>query len=162
MYSVRVENGIVTQVLAGKTDGLIQTEEHVSPGWAYDGQAFTPPPPPSPTSSDVNAERDRRVTAGASFTPAGYGQAIPVAGDEQTKVNLLALATAAQARMAQGDMATLTPYRDESNAVHQLTPPQVFDLWSQGAAYVSAVYQASWALKDGAIPADYTDDGYWP
>jgi hypothetical protein len=29
--------------------------------------------------------------------------------------------------------------------------------------YVSAIYQASWALKAmDPFPVDYTDDAYWP
>lgn len=117
---------------------------------------------PAPTGDDVNNERDRRVTAGSTFTVTGYGD-IPVAGDETTARNLQGLAFAAQMRVAQGDVTTLTPYRDEANAIHQLTPPQMIELWSLGASFISAVYQASWVLKDGAsIPVDFTSDGYWP
>ena len=113
-------------------------------------------------SEDVNAERDRRVLAGSSFPVTG-GPTIPVAGDETTSRNLQGLAFAAQLRIAQGDTTTLTPYRDEANVVHQLVPGQVIELWSQGAAFISAVYQASWVLKDQApIPTDYKEDDHWP
>lgn len=120
--------------------------------------------PAAPTSLDVNAERDRRVLVGREFTPAGYSQPIAVAGDPITQTNLLALATAAQARLAAGDTTTLTKYRDENNNIHDLTPFQVFDLWSQGAAYVSDVYQASWEIKDdpAGISADFASDPRWP
>lgn len=120
--------------------------------------------PKTPTGADVNAERDRRVKAGASFAVTNHPVPIHVVGDEVTQTNLLALATAASARVAQGDVSTLTPYRDETNQIHQLTPPQIFELWSLGAAYLSAVYQASWALKDasGGVPADFLSDIHWP
>ena len=116
------------------------------------------------TGADVNAERDRRVKAGASFNVTNHPVPIHVAGDEVTQTNLLALATAASARIAQGDVSTLTPYRDETNQIHNLTPPQVFELWSHGAAFISNIYQASWSLKDdpNGIPADFAEDSYWP
>ena len=115
------------------------------------------------TREDVNAERDRRVLAGATFDVAGYGS-IRIAGDGMTQTNLMALSQAAQLRIGQGDVTTITKYRDEDNIIHDLTPPQVIDLWSQGAAFVSAVFQSSWTLKDdeAGIPADYADDGRWP
>lgn len=39
----------------------------------------------------------------------------------------------------------------------------VLSLWQQSAAYVSALYAASWALKAmDPIPAVYADDDHWP
>ena len=115
------------------------------------------------TGEQVNRERDRRVRLGTDFALTG-GPTVAVAGDDQTKVNLHAMALAAKARMDAGDVATLTPYRDENNAIHNLTPPQLFELWSMGSAYISAIYQASWVLKDNpaGVPTDYKEDTHWP
>jgi hypothetical protein len=117
-----------------------------------------------PLNVQVNLERDRRILAGKEFTVTGYATPIAVSGDRTTQMNLLALATAANMRIASGDTTTITKYRDEKNAIHDLTPPQIAELWSLGAAFVSDVYQASWALKDnpGGIPADFKDDTHWP
>jgi hypothetical protein len=118
---------------------------------------------PVPENSDVNAERDRRVVAGRSFDVAGYGPVV-IAGDETTIRNLQGLAFAAQMRLAQGDTTTITPFRDETDVIHELVPAQVIDLWAKGSAYVSALFQAAWVLKDNpeGIPLDYTEDKHWP
>lgn len=116
---------------------------------------------PSP-SELVNFERDRRVRAGRAFDVSGYGS-IHIRGTETDIRNLQGLAFAAQMRIAQGDTTTLTPFRDDANVIHMLTSAQVIDLWSQGAAYVTACFQAAWNLKDNPpIPDDYTEDKYWP
>ncbi len=44
-FSVRVVDNTVTQVLMGRVDGMIQTEEHVGVGWSYDGTNFAEPAP---------------------------------------------------------------------------------------------------------------------
>lgn len=114
------------------------------------------------THADIDRERDRRVMEGLAVTLAGYGQVI-LQGRDIDMRNLHGLATAAQLRIASGAGGVVTPFRDKANVIHQLTQPQILDLWSQGAAFVSAVFQSAWALKDGGpIPADFADDGYWP
>ncbi len=114
------------------------------------------------THADIDRERDRRVLDGVVVTVAGYGE-VSLQGRDIDMRNLHGLATAAQLRIAGGAGATVTPFRDKANVIHQLTQPQILDLWSQGAAFVSAVFQSAWALKDGGpIPADFADDGYWP
>lgn len=121
------------------------------------------PPDPPPTNIDVNLERDSRVILGSTFDVTGYGP-VRIGGDEQTQTNLLGLVQAASLRISQGDVSTITHYRDEDNVIHALTPPQIIDLWSQGSAFVSAVFQASWELKDdpNGIPLDYDADYRWP
>lgn len=110
----------------------------------------------------IDAERDRRVLAGVVVTVAGYGE-VSLQGRDIDVRNLHGLATAAQLRIAGGAGATVTPFRDKTNVIHELTQPQILDVWSQGAAFVSAVFQSAWALKDNPpIPADYADDIHWP
>ncbi len=82
---------------------------------------------------------------------------------ERDQTRLLRLVTAAQVRLAGGDTATLTKFRDADNVDHMLNPMQIIEMWSKGAAWISANYDASWALKAmNPIPADYVDDSYWP
>jgi hypothetical protein len=122
-----------------------------------------PQPITLPLNQLVNVERDRRVLEGSTFQITGYGT-VRIRGDETTTRNLQGLAFGAQLRMAQGDLSSLTPFRDEDNVVHMLTPMQVIELWSKGAAFISACFQAAWDLKDGpeGIPEDYQEDRYWP
>jgi hypothetical protein len=120
------------------------------------------PLPSPPTSDDVNRERDRRIAQGATVDVVGYGP-IPLQGREKDQTNLLGLVTAAQIRLAGGDNVTLTKFRDASNIDHMLIPAQIIELWSLGAAWISATYDASWDIKAlDPIPVDYVDDGYWP
>lgn len=116
------------------------------------------------TTSDVNAERDRRLLEGSVFTPTGHDRSVAVGGDDTTAKNLQGLAFAAQLRLAQGDTTHVTKYRDENNEYHNLVPGQVLDLWSQGVAWIEAVLNASWVIKEteGGIPADFKDDTHWP
>lgn len=110
----------------------------------------------------VMTERDRRIVEGTVISVAGYGP-VSLQGRQVDRDNLSDLAFAASLRISVGAGATLTGFRDKANVIHQLTQPQVVDLWMQAGAYVSAVYESSWVLKDMAeIPADFTDDGYWP
>ena len=105
----------------------------------------------------VNAERQRRIVAGTVI------DGVRVTGRDEDARNLTNLALAAQLRIAGGDTATPTTYRDGDNVDHDLTPPQMLALWQQSAAYVSALYAASWAIKAmDTLPGDVTADGLWP
>ncbi len=104
----------------------------------------------------INAERARRIIAGKVI------DGIYVTGRDEDARNLTNLMLGAQLRITAGD-TTPTTYRDGNNADHALSPEQIVSLWQQSAAYVSAIYAASWALKAlDPIPADYTADQYWP
>lgn len=106
---------------------------------------------------DVNRERQRRIVAGKVIG------GVHVTGRDEDARNLTNLALAAQLRMASGDTTTTTVFRDGQNIDHELTPPQMLALWQQSAAYVSALYAASWAIKAmEPLPADVTDDDLWP
>lgn len=105
----------------------------------------------------VNAERQRRIVAGVVI------DGVRVTGRDEDARNLTNLALAAQVRVAGGDTATLTVYRDGDNIDHALTPPQMLALWQHSAAYVSSLYAASWAIKAmDPVPADVTADVLWP
>lgn len=117
----------------------------------------------APVNSDsVNAERDRRIRVGKTFTVPGYG-AVAVEGREVDMRNLGALGTAALAAIGAGQDAATMQFRGADNTIHTLTWAQMFALWQLSTAYVSAIYSASWALKDAPpIPADYANNSYWP
>lgn len=109
------------------------------------------------SSDDVNAERDRRIVAGKTIN------GIAVTGREEDARNLTNLALAAQMRIASGDTATLTTFRDGNNVDHDLTPAEMLALWQASAAYVSALYAASWVIKAlDPIPLDFDADSRWP
>ncbi|CAN7686627.1 DUF4376 domain-containing protein [Rhizobium sp. LjRoot98] len=114
-------------------------------------------PAAAATSDDVNAERQRRITAGRVIS------SVRVTGRADDARNLMSLALIAQMRIAAADTTTPTTYRDGDNVDHTLTPPQIVSMWQGSAAYVSALYQASWDIKAmEPIPADFSADQYWP
>ncbi|WP_320179665.1 DUF4376 domain-containing protein [Roseovarius pacificus] len=140
--------------------GAIEVSRPPSAFHSWNGENWIPP---APNSEQVDAERDRRIRAGMIANVAPHGD-IPVQGRPTDKDNLMGLATSAQLLIANGAGATITNFRDADNVIHDLTQPQVLDLWQQAAAYVSLCFQSAWALKDGSggIPHDFTDDTYWP
>lgn len=119
-------------------------------------------------SQKVNAERDRRIVAGATFTVTAYGT-IPLTGREEDKVILTALLVRAQALIAQGVTNPVMVIRDRDNETHTLTPAQMAELIGLAFTWVEDTMQVSWAMKDATgdfpagIPADYaTNESYWP
>ena len=115
----------------------------------------------SPASADINAERDRRIAAGKTFTVSSYGD-IPVSGDATTQLNLLALKDTARDLKVASVTAAVIPYRDADNAQHMLTADQIIELVDAGKSHVQMLYSASWTLKAmDPIPADFADDSYW-
>ncbi|MFN7125299.1 MAG: hypothetical protein ACK4M8_05410 [Allorhizobium sp.] len=144
-------------------EGYIEVPHFVQPGYTLVGNLFVLPPAQAPSSDDVNSERDRRIDAGTTVTVEGYGP-IPLQGREKDQRNMLGLQAAASMRLAAGDNITLTKFRDAENVDHMLTPSQIVELWSKGAAWISDTYEASWDIKAlDPIPADYaTNESYWP
>lgn len=105
---------------------------------------------------DVNKERQRRILAGTTV------DGVRVTGSDNDTRNLMVLALGAQLRLAGGDNETITTFRDADNVDHDLTPEQVLNLWQKSAAFVSMLYQKSWAIKAlESIPSDYTKDKHW-
>lgn len=164
------EGEVLLDVLVGSRfrlpDGSI-----VSPaydGWSQNGYSLEEAPPvvdeqPLPTGDDVNKERDLRVQAGAAFNLEGHLPKVPISGDDNSRENLTNLGLLAQSMIASGSTSPI-PFRDRNNLIHQLSPQQVVELWQKGVMRVSAIYEASWALKDRpeGIPMDYREDVYWP
>lgn len=147
---------------AGK-EGFVR--RFVNGAWGYSPVAEPETDPtvtPVVTAQMVNVERDRRIAAGCAVEITGYG-VVPLQGRLQDQTNMLGLATAANLRIAAGDAETLTKFRDAQNVDHLLTPTQVVEMWSKGAAWISAVFEASWAIKAmEPIPLDYVANSRWP
>jgi hypothetical protein len=124
----------------------------------WDGSAVVPytPPPGAVEADDINAERQRRIVAGRVVN------GVRVTGRDVDARNLMSLALIAQMRIAAGDTTTPTTFRDGDNVDHALTPPQILTMWQESAAFVSAIYQASWDIKAmNPIPVDFAADQYW-
>lgn len=122
----------------------------------------------TPTDAMVNAERDRRIEAGKSFTVTGYGSAIPLTGRQRDQIVYMQRLSLAQQMIAGADTTTTMVLRDGGDVNRHLTAPQMAELIGQAIAWVEAVMQVSWDMKDAAgdfpagIPADFADDLYWP
>jgi hypothetical protein len=84
-------------------------------------------------------------------------------GGSGDQINLIALSDTAKELIEAGHGSMLLAFRDGDDVVHQLTPAQVLEMSRKGKAAASAIYSASWALKDAAvIPLDFSDDKHWP
>jgi len=116
------------------------------------------------TDEDVNIQRDGRTLPGRiTVTSALLAAPIPVDMRIPTdRDNLVLLSDIAKNKSAFGDTSPIA-FRDADNVIHSLTIQQILILATACAAYGSAVYAASWALKDNPpIPTDYRDDAHWP
>jgi len=123
---------------------------------------------PVVTDKNINAERERRLAAGSSFTVAGVVDPIPLQGRPFDQTVYLALLTRAGGLKSAGVTAPSLTLRDGADTIHELTPDQMIDLVSQSMTWFESVMKTSWAMKDGAgpfetgTPADYTADTHWP
>ena len=130
----------------------VTTTPPPGPGYILQAGSWVPAPV---TNEQVNAERTRRLAAGAIVNVTGHGD-VAVQGRPQDIDNLNALALASTLRLQVGDTAHVTTFRDRDNVDHDLTPAQVIELWQKSAAHAEAIFKASWALKDAAeIPANF-------
>ncbi len=105
----------------------------------------------------INELRQEKLIAGKTFG------GIYVTGSDKDITNLTNLALGAQVRLGMGDTSTITTFRDGNNVDHALTPMAMLNLWVEASAHVTALYEASWALKDmEVIPQDVDNLAYWP
>jgi hypothetical protein len=106
---------------------------------------------------DVNRERERRMLAGRVFA------GVHVTGSDRDQTILLGLDRKAEKLKAAGVTDPVIPFKDGSNVIHQLTPDELMEIADLGSTYVSAIYEASWAIKAlPVIPQDVTSDERWP
>lgn len=112
---------------------------------------------------EVTTYAEDLIEQGVTISVTGLASPIYVQGRDKDTRNVQGLVTAAQLRLASGDTTTLTAFRDGNNVTHQLTPAQVVEMWQTSAGYISAVYAASWSIKeDNPISAGFRSDPRWP
>lgn len=127
-----------------------------------------PPPPvaPPPDAGAVDAERDRRIDADLEFREVKYQSRAAdrenIAGAAQ--LGFVALAGGAQA----GDLRWSSPDEDfvwissDNNPV-PMDAPTVVEFGKVSVQRKQALIMAGRRLKDmTVIPADYTNDKWWP
>lgn len=109
----------------------------------------------------VNAERSRRILEGVEILLSDTDRPVALQGREEDWRSLTDLCTNAQLQLGLGDDEPI-PFRDRDNEIHQLKPHQVIELWQRGNAWVSAVRQASWRIKEmKPYPQDVSVDALW-
>lgn len=109
----------------------------------------------------VNAKRLRVITAGTDVNVTGHG-IVALQGRPEDQTSLQGLAFGAQLRLSMGDSATLMDFLDRNNTLHQLVPMQMLELWQKGAAFISATYARSWAIKEmDPATTDVDDPALW-
>lgn len=120
----------------------------------------------APSASNVDAERDRRISAGFTFDGVLY-QSRP-----EDRENIMGASTAALAAIING--AGPGNYRwsdpdkdfvwiDQANTPHLMDASTVFAFGKTALAHKQAHIFAGRAIKDmSPIPADYLDDRFWP
>lgn len=156
---ITIEQAYYEELLAAQAVGKIIGPNEDGVPVASDPPPFVPTPL---TEKDITEERSRRVAAGTVVSVEGYGD-VALQGRPEDQITLGNLAQISLLRIQQGDTTTITKFRDRDNVDHDLTPPQIVDMWVKGTSWVSTVYEASWDVKDlDPIPLDYTDDKYWP
>ncbi|GLS86689.1 hypothetical protein GCM10010873_16630 [Cypionkella aquatica] len=109
----------------------------------------------------VNAKRLAVITAGTTVQITGHGP-VALQGRPEDQTSLQGLAFGAQLRVGMGDSTTLMDFLDRENVLHQLVPMQMLELWQKGAAFVSAIYARSWAIKEmDPATTDIDDPELW-
>lgn len=115
----------------------------------------------SVTAQQIGAEVERRIALPLTVAGLSVGN-IEINMDAPSQRNLQGLASVGM-YLVSADPTHVTTFRDYDNTSHDLTPADLVSMGLQVAARIQAVYEASWALKAmDPIPADYTDDSYWP
>lgn len=141
----------------------------VEGAWGYSPAGDTEAPPteePVVTATMVDAVRDIRIASGFGFNGHVY-QTRP-----EDRENIAGAATAALAAMVNGAQPgnfrwhggdTDFEWIAEDNSTHPLDAQTTFAMGQAAMAHKQAHIFAARTLKDMVpIPADYTDDQYWP
>ncbi|NTD85499.1 DUF4376 domain-containing protein [Agrobacterium tumefaciens] len=136
--------------------------------WEAAGNVIPPFAPPPPEDRAIDAERDRRISAGFSFGDVFY-QSRP-----EDRENIAGAATAALAAIMfngaqSGDFRWHGGESDfewiaADNTTHPLDAQSMFAMGQAAMAHKQAHIWAARAVKDmNPIPADYaTNPAYWP
>ncbi len=121
---------------------------------------------PSPTTADVNRERDTRIQSGFTFAGKDYDF------DDQSKANISGAAlNAFMAIVAGAQVADLRwhlgandfAWIAQDNTLTTMDAQTVVAFGQAAASHETAHIFAARALKEAnPIPTDYVDDAYWP
>ncbi len=118
-------------------------------------------PPFTPQRGNVTTERDRRINQQVTVT-LDDTRTFPVDMANGGRANIADIAQVAAEKEALG-ISTAINFRDANNTDQAMTNMQFRKMAIQIASQVTAIYKASWVLKDtDPIPVDFTDDKYWP
>lgn len=122
--------------------------------------------PATPTSEQVDAERDRRISNGFEFEGKRYQSRA------KDRENILGAASLAHMALTIGGKSPTDPkwhggdsdfvWIAEDNSLVPMTAPKVIEFGRVAAEHKSAHTFAARALKSVETPSDYTDDRYWP
>lgn len=111
--------------------------------------------------NEINEERERRIASGCIVSVANVGN-ISIKGTNEDMRNLTNLGQLSNMYILTNQSAII-PFRDNDNIIYNLTPSQMSYVWQKAVGYVSALYQASWTMKDmNPLPQDFTQNSYWP
>ncbi|MBB3947696.1 hypothetical protein GGQ73_003667 [Rhizobium skierniewicense] len=173
---VKVADGVVTD--RAVFDGTIPKDwpdvelwtknEEAQIGWQLANGVFSPPlkPTASATKADVDIERDKRIAVGFIYSGKLF-QARQFDLD-----NIRSMATAASVKIVQGaqdgDLRWFDPSNDfywiaADNTTLPMSAPDMVEFAMTAAAWGSKHILAAAALKAmSPIPADFTDNKWWP
>ncbi len=167
-----ITNNIITNIISAE-DGwvvpgssVIAAEPHWKIGGAYDNGVYTDPADPAGTIAQINTERDRRLLLG--FTYGGN----PYDFDPTSKIRISGAGTLAGFAVAAGAPEGYLYWHGgvdafswilQNNETAQLDAHQMFALAQYAAQWESRHVFAARVLKDlDPIPANYSDNSYWP
>ncbi|MER8652320.1 hypothetical protein [Mesorhizobium sp. M0586] len=121
---------------------------------------------PRPSTSDVNAERDRRIAAGFTFNGKAYAM------DDQSKARISGAATLAGFAAITGAGAGNYRWADANvdfvwiandNTLTLMDAPTCFAFGKAAAAWESQNIFAARAIKESdPVPYGFTNNAYWP
>ncbi len=171
-----IENGVVVNTIEVESldfmPGLVSAESGGAVGYLFDGSTFLPPPPPPIDPSAVDAERDRRISAGFEFQGVRYQSRLPSAGHPgdwdvfsgKALEAFIAVSSGAQP----GDLRWADPDEDfawiaADNSRVPMDAQTVIELGKAASLHRSRHTFAGSDIKAmSPIPQDYTDNKWWP
>lgn len=160
--------GSVTANTQDAYDELRWDDEREKPTW----QALLDVPDSTITSSDIDAERDRRISAGFEFRGVRYQSRLPEgskSGDwdifngKALEATLAIMGGALPGDLRWADADEDFSWIAENNSRVPMDAQTVIDLCKAALAHRSRQTFAGSDIKAlSPIPADYTDDKWWP
>jgi len=147
-------------------DDMANRHRQMIAAWEEEGNTIPAFEAPALDSSDLNAERDRRIAAGFTF----QGRLFDF--DNRAKANIAGAAQLAFMAIVAGAQPEdlfwnggLSPFAwiAADNSLVTMDAQTVVEFGRTAAQHEQSHIFAARALKDmEPIPHDYTDDSYWP